>query len=80
MPVLENQQCGVFNSTQGSWQSMSCESALPYICKKTSNYSRNAEPLGKEMSYLTAYSSFLSLIQLFCPSIHPFLIAFCLSL
>ncbi|KAK9966427.1 hypothetical protein ABG768_003538 [Culter alburnus] len=44
-PVQQNQQCGVFNSTQGSWQSLSCESALPYICKKTTNYSRNAEPL-----------------------------------
>uniref|UniRef100_A0A8C2KD52 Phospholipase A2 receptor 1 n=1 Tax=Cyprinus carpio TaxID=7962 RepID=A0A8C2KD52_CYPCA len=41
----ENQQCGVFNSTQGSWQSLSCESALPYICKKATEYSRNAEPL-----------------------------------
>uniref|UniRef100_A0A673NB35 Secretory phospholipase A2 receptor-like n=1 Tax=Sinocyclocheilus rhinocerous TaxID=307959 RepID=A0A673NB35_9TELE len=44
-PVQENQQCGVFNSTQGSWQSLSCESALPYICKKATKYSRNAEPL-----------------------------------
>ncbi|XP_042590494.1 secretory phospholipase A2 receptor [Cyprinus carpio] len=44
-PVQENQQCGVFNSTQGSWQSLSCESALPYICKKATEYSRNAEPL-----------------------------------
>lgn len=44
-PVQQNQQCGLFNSTLGSWQSLSCESALPYICKKTTNYSRNAEPL-----------------------------------
>uniref|UniRef100_A0A672SME5 Phospholipase A2 receptor 1 n=1 Tax=Sinocyclocheilus grahami TaxID=75366 RepID=A0A672SME5_SINGR len=41
----ENQQCGVFNSTLGSWQSLSCESALPYICKKTTKHNRNAEPL-----------------------------------
>uniref|UniRef100_A0A8C1VLS8 Phospholipase A2 receptor 1 n=1 Tax=Cyprinus carpio TaxID=7962 RepID=A0A8C1VLS8_CYPCA len=54
----ENQQCGVFNSTQGSWQSLSCESALPYICKKATEYSRNAEPLGKYMSVLTAHASF----------------------
>ncbi|XP_016324044.1 secretory phospholipase A2 receptor-like [Sinocyclocheilus anshuiensis] len=44
-PVQENQQCGVFNSTLGSWQSLSCESALPYICKKTTKHNRNAEPL-----------------------------------
>ncbi|XP_056590503.1 secretory phospholipase A2 receptor [Triplophysa dalaica] len=44
-PVQQNQQCGVFNSTQDSWQSLSCESALPYICKKTINSSRKAEPL-----------------------------------
>ncbi|XP_051967030.1 secretory phospholipase A2 receptor-like [Xyrauchen texanus] len=44
-PVQQNQQCGVFNSTQGSWQSLSCESALPYICKKTNNSSQKAEPL-----------------------------------
>uniref|UniRef100_A0A671PQC5 Phospholipase A2 receptor 1 n=1 Tax=Sinocyclocheilus anshuiensis TaxID=1608454 RepID=A0A671PQC5_9TELE len=56
--VGENQQCGVFNSTQGSWQSLSCESALPYICKKATKYSRNAEPLGKYMSDLTAHASF----------------------
>lgn len=46
-PVQQNQQCGVFNSTQDSWQSLSCESALPYVCKKTINSSRKAEPLGK---------------------------------
>ncbi|RXN22317.1 secretory phospholipase A2 receptor-like protein [Labeo rohita] len=45
-PVQDNQQCGVFNSTQGSWQSLSCESALPYICKKTTKHSQKAEPLG----------------------------------
>nr|XP_055039953.1 secretory phospholipase A2 receptor isoform X1 [Misgurnus anguillicaudatus] len=42
--VQQNQQCGVFNSTQDYWQGLSCESALPYICKKAFNYSRKAEP------------------------------------
>ncbi|XP_051528126.1 secretory phospholipase A2 receptor [Myxocyprinus asiaticus] len=44
-PMQQNQQCGVFDSTQGSWQSLSCESALSYICKKTNSYCREAEPL-----------------------------------
>uniref|UniRef100_A0A669B2C0 Phospholipase A2 receptor 1 n=1 Tax=Oreochromis niloticus TaxID=8128 RepID=A0A669B2C0_ORENI len=30
---------------EGHWQSLSCESALPYICKKTPNDTRGAEPL-----------------------------------
>uniref|UniRef100_A0A3Q1IX63 Uncharacterized protein n=1 Tax=Anabas testudineus TaxID=64144 RepID=A0A3Q1IX63_ANATE len=39
-------QCGVYNSAfDGHWQSLSCESALPYICKKTPNDTRRAEPL-----------------------------------
>ncbi|TRY88119.1 hypothetical protein DNTS_031499 [Danionella cerebrum] len=46
-PMEQNQQCGVFNSTLGSWQSLSCESALPYICKKSTNYSRQTEVLDK---------------------------------
>uniref|UniRef100_A0A8C4H179 Phospholipase A2 receptor 1 n=1 Tax=Dicentrarchus labrax TaxID=13489 RepID=A0A8C4H179_DICLA len=38
-------QCGVYNSAyEGHWQSLSCESALPYICKKTPNDTRRAEP------------------------------------
>ncbi|XP_066503060.1 secretory phospholipase A2 receptor [Hoplias malabaricus] len=45
--VQQGQRCGVFNSglEQGHWQSLSCESALPYICKKTPNDSRRAEPI-----------------------------------
>uniref|UniRef100_A0A8C2WSQ2 Phospholipase A2 receptor 1 n=1 Tax=Cyclopterus lumpus TaxID=8103 RepID=A0A8C2WSQ2_CYCLU len=43
---LDNRQCGVYNSAfEGHWQSLSCESALPYICKKTPNDTRRAEPL-----------------------------------
>ncbi|KAI5626605.1 secretory phospholipase A2 receptor, partial [Silurus asotus] len=44
--VGQNKLCGVFNSDvgKGHWQSLSCESALPYICKKTHN-SRRAEPI-----------------------------------
>ncbi|XP_028972623.2 secretory phospholipase A2 receptor [Esox lucius] len=41
-PLQDNRQCGVYNS--GGWQSLSCESALPYICKKTPNDTRRAEP------------------------------------
>ncbi|XP_007237401.3 secretory phospholipase A2 receptor [Astyanax mexicanus] len=45
--VLQGQLCGVFNSAveNGPWQSLSCDSALPYICKKTPNNSRRVEPL-----------------------------------
>ncbi|XP_030627762.1 secretory phospholipase A2 receptor [Chanos chanos] len=46
-PRHANLQCGVYNSGSGGqqWQSLSCESALPYICKKSPNNSRKAEPL-----------------------------------
>ncbi|XP_073320103.1 secretory phospholipase A2 receptor [Pagrus major] len=45
-PLKDDRQCGVYNSAyEGHWQSMSCESALPYICKKTPNDTRRAEPL-----------------------------------
>ncbi|KAM3876716.1 secretory phospholipase A2 receptor [Diretmus argenteus] len=45
-PLQDNRQCGVYNSaTEGHWQSLSCESALPYICKKTPNDTQRAEPL-----------------------------------
>ncbi|KAG7482086.1 hypothetical protein JOB18_012771 [Solea senegalensis] len=45
-PLQDNRQCGVYNSAfDGHWQSLSCESALPYICKKTPNNTRRAEPL-----------------------------------
>ncbi|XP_054627640.1 secretory phospholipase A2 receptor isoform X2 [Dunckerocampus dactyliophorus] len=45
-PLEEDRQCGVYNSGPiGLWQSLSCESALPYICKKTHNDTRRAEPL-----------------------------------
>ncbi|CAL8246528.1 unnamed protein product [Lota lota] len=43
-PLQDNRPCGVYNSA-GAWQSLTCESALPYICKKTPNISRRAEPL-----------------------------------
>lgn len=47
-PLQDNRQCGVYNSAyEGHWQSLSCESALPYICKKTPNDTRRAEPLGE---------------------------------
>uniref|UniRef100_A0A3Q3JVM7 Phospholipase A2 receptor 1 n=1 Tax=Monopterus albus TaxID=43700 RepID=A0A3Q3JVM7_MONAL len=44
--LTDNRQCGVYNSAfDGHWQSLSCESALPYICKKTPNNTWRAEPL-----------------------------------
>ncbi|KAJ3594100.1 hypothetical protein NHX12_006432 [Muraenolepis orangiensis] len=43
-PLQDNRPCGVYNSA-GVWQSLTCESALPYICKKTPNRTRRAEPL-----------------------------------
>lgn len=49
-PLQDNRQCGVYNSAyEGHWQSLSCESALPYICKKTPNDTRRAEPLGESI-------------------------------
>lgn len=49
-PLQDNRQCGVYNSAyEGHWQSLSCESALPYICKKTINDARRAEPLGESL-------------------------------
>ncbi|XP_005935312.1 secretory phospholipase A2 receptor [Haplochromis burtoni] len=44
-PLQDNKQCGVYSGFEGHWQSLSCESALPYICKKTPNDTRGAEPL-----------------------------------
>ncbi|MEQ2160704.1 hypothetical protein GOODEAATRI_002169 [Goodea atripinnis] len=45
-PLETNMQCGVYNSAHGGqWQSLACESALPYICKKTPNDTSIAEPL-----------------------------------
>ncbi|KAM8876938.1 secretory phospholipase A2 receptor [Synchiropus picturatus] len=43
-PLKDNRQCGVYGHS-GHWQSLSCESGLPYICKKTHNDSRRIEPL-----------------------------------
>ncbi|XP_035378997.1 secretory phospholipase A2 receptor isoform X1 [Electrophorus electricus] len=45
--VQQGQLCGVFDATRewGHWRSLACESAVPYICKKTPNISRRAEPL-----------------------------------
>lgn len=48
-PLQDNKQCGVYSGFEGHWQSLSCESALPYICKKTPNDTRGAEPLGENM-------------------------------
>ncbi|XP_043999660.1 secretory phospholipase A2 receptor isoform X2 [Gambusia affinis] len=45
-PLETNMPCGVYNSAYGGqWQSLSCESALPYICKKTPNNTGIVEPL-----------------------------------
>uniref|UniRef100_A0A3P9I5P8 Phospholipase A2 receptor 1 n=1 Tax=Oryzias latipes TaxID=8090 RepID=A0A3P9I5P8_ORYLA len=45
-PLQVNRECGVYNSAYAeNWQSLSCESALPYICKKMPNDTRRAEPL-----------------------------------
>ncbi|XP_061090815.1 secretory phospholipase A2 receptor isoform X1 [Conger conger] len=50
----ESRQCGVYNSASGhQWQSLDCESALPYICKKTPNDSRTAEPFEHWQYYRT---------------------------
>uniref|UniRef100_A0A8C9SHM3 Phospholipase A2 receptor 1 n=1 Tax=Scleropages formosus TaxID=113540 RepID=A0A8C9SHM3_SCLFO len=50
----QDRQCGVYSSTSGyQWQSLSCESALPYICKKTPNNSRKAEPFDNWQYYHT---------------------------
>ncbi|XP_068609504.1 secretory phospholipase A2 receptor [Brachionichthys hirsutus] len=47
-PLQDNRQCGVYNSAyEGHWQSLSCESALPYVCKKTPNDTQRADPLEK---------------------------------
>uniref|UniRef100_A0A7N8Y3Z2 Phospholipase A2 receptor 1 n=1 Tax=Mastacembelus armatus TaxID=205130 RepID=A0A7N8Y3Z2_9TELE len=41
-----NESCGVYNSAfDGHWYSLSCESALPYVCKKTPNNTWRVEPL-----------------------------------
>ncbi|KAM6979939.1 secretory phospholipase A2 receptor [Aplochiton taeniatus] len=53
-PIQDNRQCGVYNSVSGGhWQSLSCESALPYICKKTPNHTRRAEPIEHWQYYNT---------------------------
>lgn len=50
-PLENDRQCGVYNSAfGGQWQSLSCEAALPYICKKTPNISAGAEPIGESRS------------------------------
>ncbi|XP_042179949.1 secretory phospholipase A2 receptor isoform X2 [Oncorhynchus tshawytscha] len=57
-PLQDNRQCGVYNSASGGhqWQSLSCEAALPYICKKTPNDTRRAEPLDNWLYYRTVCS------------------------
>uniref|UniRef100_A0A4W5N1L7 C-type lectin domain-containing protein n=1 Tax=Hucho hucho TaxID=62062 RepID=A0A4W5N1L7_9TELE len=57
-PLQDNRQCGVYNSASGGhqWQSLSCESALPYICKKTPNDTKTAEPLDNWQYYRTVCS------------------------
>ncbi|XP_056134083.1 secretory phospholipase A2 receptor [Lampris incognitus] len=53
-PLQDNRQCGVYNSASGGhWQSLSCESALPYVCKKTPNDTRRVEPLENWQYYHT---------------------------
>lgn len=54
-PLQDNKQCGVYSGFEGHWQSLSCESALPYICKKTPNDTRGAEPLGENMQETQTY-------------------------
>ncbi|KAM6943569.1 secretory phospholipase A2 receptor [Xenentodon cancila] len=45
-PLQDNRQCGVYNSAYDNhWQSLSCESAMPYICKKTPNNTQKTESL-----------------------------------
>ncbi|XP_059208069.1 secretory phospholipase A2 receptor [Centropristis striata] len=45
-PLQDNRQCGVYSSaSDGAWRSLSCESALPYVCKKTLNATGRAPPL-----------------------------------
>ncbi|XP_077481364.1 secretory phospholipase A2 receptor isoform X2 [Stigmatopora argus] len=45
-PLKDDRQCGTYTpGSSGVWQSLSCESALPYICKKTPNDTQRAEPL-----------------------------------
>ncbi|XP_076159863.1 secretory phospholipase A2 receptor isoform X1 [Alosa pseudoharengus] len=46
-PVPSSRQCRVCSYASGKeqWRSMSCESALYYVCKKTPNNTRRAEPL-----------------------------------
>lgn len=61
-PLQVNRECGFYNSAYDkNWQSLSCESALPYICKKTPNDTRRAEPLGKDMQATSA----LTILELF---------------
>ncbi|KAJ8003556.1 hypothetical protein DPEC_G00149580 [Dallia pectoralis] len=55
-PVQDNRQCGVYNSGGDQWQSLSCESALPYICKKTPKNTRRAEPMHNWHYYGTVCS------------------------
>lgn len=62
-PLQVNRECGVYNSAYDeNWQSLSCESALPYICKKMPNDTRRAEPLGKHRRcrphLLSSFSNF----------------------
>eukprot|EP00062_Callorhinchus_milii_P005644 gi/632945349/ref/XP_007888015.1/ PREDICTED: secretory phospholipase A2 receptor [Callorhinchus milii] len=43
--VLGNYHCGILSSKFDSrWRSFKCETALPYICKKTINSTRKVEP------------------------------------
>lgn len=47
--IPSSRQCRVCSYASGKeqWRSMSCDAALSYVCKKTPNDTRRAEPLGR---------------------------------
>ncbi|XP_064183474.1 secretory phospholipase A2 receptor [Anguilla rostrata] len=68
----ESRQCGVYNSAAGhQWQSLNCESALPYICKKTPNDSRTAEPFENWQYYRTVCAAGWVPHNRFCYQVLP---------
>lgn len=70
-PLKDDRQCGVYNSAhEGHWRSLSCESALPYICKKTPNDTRKAEPLGESVCARCAWPPDIQTVFLLrCPGL-----------
>ncbi|XP_036401571.1 secretory phospholipase A2 receptor [Megalops cyprinoides] len=68
----ESRRCGVYNSVSGhQWQSLSCESALPYICKKTPNDTRRAEPFENWQYYHTECAAGWTPHNRFCYRVLP---------